>query len=228
MRSRLRKILLSRRSVLSTLDMLPIEGKCYSTQEYGLTAYAQSAAGKLAYKNFPGGIHTGVDFGTAGINLPVVALIPGKVVRASVDGSWGNHVEIQGADGWRRQYAHLSSIFVKMGDQVTPGTQLGRVGTTGASTGVHLHYGNRRSKLMGWEYRAPYNDFEDAVKAKMPKKRLIKSKEAPKIYVFNGFSKFRLLNPGTKAFLFGDEEVELVEQDIISKIPEGPVVPSMN
>ena len=140
--------------------MLPIKGKCYQTQGYGLTEYARSPEGKKAYKNFPGGIHPGLDFGTAGINLPAIATVPGKVVRASMDGGWGNHVEIQGADGWRRQYAHLQSISVKEGEMVEAGQEVGKVGNTGASTGTHLHWGHRKSKLMGgWEYRDPSSDL---------------------------------------------------------------------
>lgn len=209
----------------------PILGKCYVTQEYGLTDFARSPRGRLAYKNFPGGIHPGVDFGTAGINLPVISTIYGKVVRASFDGGWGNHVEILGVDGWNRQYAHLNDISVKVGQQVSPGVILGQVGTTGASTGVHLHYGNRRRKLtMAWEYRDPRNDFEIVEKPVMPTGKLIKSNhvDKPGVYIFNGKSKFGVPDWETLTFLFGEKPViEEVSEDILTKIPEPGLIPSL-
>lgn len=212
--------------------MLPIIGKSYSTQQYGLTPYAQSSAGRIAYKNFPGGIHPGVDFGTGGITAECIALVEGTIVRASLDGGWGNHVELQGADGWRRQYAHLSSIKVPVGAQVKPGDVLGRVGTTGASTGIHLHYGNRRRTLMmTWEYRDPSADFEDKKPPTAPKitSRLIKGNgpALTTIYVYNGKGKFRVPDIETLRFLFGAEAYELVDNDVLTKIPEGLSLPSL-
>lgn len=204
--------------------MHPIIGKSYVTQGYGLTDFAKSNP-KL-YKNFPGGIHPGIDFGTSGVNREVVATVPGKIVFAGKNGGWGNYIEVEGADGWRRQYAHLSAIFVKKGDTVEVGTELGRVGTTGASTGVHLHYGNRRWNLYKWEYRDPSGDFEEAREAKMPKGKLITGKSS-EIYAFNGKTKFYIPDMETLAFLFGTLKIEKVSEDIISKIPTGTSLPSM-
>lgn len=212
--------------------MLPIIGKSYLTQSYGLTSYALSADGKAAYKNFPGGIHPGTDWGTSGVNSEVRAIVDGKIVRASMDGGWGEHIELEGADGWRRQYAHLSTISVTVGQQVKVGDVLGRVGTTGNSTGTHLHYGNRRMKLLGgWEYRDPTPDFADK-KIPTPAKinaRLIKGNGSSltTIYVYNGASKFRVPDIETLRFFFGTEAYDLVDNDILTKIPEGSSLPSM-
>jgi len=209
----------------------PIKGKFYETQGYGFTSFAKSPAGKKAYKAW-GGEHKGRDFGTKGQPLEAISLEYGNVVRASMDGGYGNHVEVQGPDGWRTQYAHLSSISCKVGQSVAPGDVLGRVGTTGASTGVHLHLGSRRSKLLGgWEYRDPAIEMEDK-KVPEPKKikgRLIKANDAskPNIYAYNGVSKFRVPDMDTLNFLFPKEAYELVENDVISKIPEGAVMISM-
>lgn len=206
--------------------MHPIIGKSYVTQGYGLTDFAKSNP-KL-YKNFPGGIHPGVDFGTNGVNREVVATVPGKIVFAGMNGGWGNYIEVLGADGWRRQYAHLSAIFVKVGNVVETGTKLGRVGTTGNSTGVHLHWGHRRRTLLGtWEYRNPFVDLEEkVVEAKMPKGKLIKGSLSA-IYAFNGKTKFHIPDMETLTFLFGTLKIEEVGQDIISKIPTGTPLPSM-
>lgn len=209
----------------------PIKGKFYLTQKYGLSDFARSPAGKKAYKAW-GGLHYGLDFGTKGQPLEVTSLVSGKVVRASMDGGWGNHVEVEGADGWRSQYAHLSAITCKVGDVVAVGDVLGRVGTTGASTGVHLHLGSRRSRLLGgWEYRDPSVDLQDK-KIPVPKKikgRLIKANDdhQPNIYAYNGVTKFRVPDMETLRFLFPKETHELVDEDIISKIPEGAVMISM-
>ena len=206
--------------------MLPIIGKCYVTQGYGKTAFAKS--NPSIYKNF-GGIHPGVDFGTHGLPLEAIALVPGKIVYAAPNTGWGNYVEILGEDGWRRQYAHLSSIKVPKGAVVKPGDVIGRVGTTGQSTGVHLHYGNRRLKTFGgWEYRDPSNDFLDTVlvEQKLPTGKLIKG-ESPEVYAFNGKSKFYIPDMDTLRFLFPTSKIQDVQEDIFSKIPNGGSIPSM-
>lgn len=209
----------------------PIQGKCYITQQYGFTDFAKSAFGKSTYKAF-GGQHPGIDFGTGRINLPVIALVPGKVVRASLDGGWGNHVEVLGADGWNRQYAHLQSMNVVLGQLVKPGDVLGKVGTTGASTAIHLHYGARRRKTLGsWEYRDPSDDFKEiAVTAKMPTGKLIKSStdEDRSVYVYNGKAKFPVPDWATLVFLFGEKaKIEEVDPDILTKIPTASFIPSL-
>lgn len=205
----------------------PIEGLHYLTQQYGKTQFAQSDFGKRAYKAF-GGIHPGLDFGTKGINLPAISTCVGRVVRASMDGGWGYHVEVRGEDGWNRQYAHLQTVDVKVGDTVEVGTRLGRVGNTGASVGTHLHWGHRRRTLLGtWEYRNPFVDLEEkVVEAKMPKGKLIKGSLSA-IYAFNGKTKFHIPDMETLTFLFCTLKIEEVGQDIISKIPTGTPLPSM-
>jgi murein DD-endopeptidase MepM/ murein hydrolase activator NlpD len=212
--------------------MLPIKGRCYITQGYGLTDYARSQAGKIAYKNFPGGIHSGIDFGTGGVNAPIISVCDGRVVRAGYDGGWGIHIEIEGADGWQRQYAHCSAVFVKVGSLVSVGDEIGRVGTTGNSTGVHLHFGNRRRKPLGsWEYRDPSGDLADAaVEEPVPiTKKLIKGTLKPDVYIFTGRFKYPVPDWPTKVFLFGDGagDIEIVSQDRVDKIAIGPVLPSL-
>lgn len=205
--------------------MHPIIGKSYVTQGWGLTDFAK--ANPRLYKNF-GGIHPGIDFGTSGVNREVVATVPGKIVYAGVNGGWGDYIEVMGEDGWRRQYAHLSTIFVKVGDVVAVGTKLGRVGSTGASTGTHLHWGHRRRTLLGgWEYRSPLIDLEEKVaEAKMPTGKVIKG-SLPAIYAFNGKMKFHIPDIETLEFIFPSSKVQEVGEDIVSKIPNGGAIPSM-
>ncbi|MDR1728390.1 MAG: peptidoglycan DD-metalloendopeptidase family protein [Acidobacteriota bacterium] len=83
--------------------------------------------------------HKGVDI-AAPAGTPVVAALPGKVVAAGNEGGYGNTVMVEHEDGLRTRYAHLSSINVKVGDRVTSEDTLGTVGSTGRSTGAHLHF----------------------------------------------------------------------------------------
>jgi murein DD-endopeptidase MepM/ murein hydrolase activator NlpD len=87
-------------------------------------------------------MHTGIDF-RAPTGTPVRATAPGKVVEASHVGGYGNMVEIDHGNGLTTRYAHLSSMDVDVGEAVTKGAIIGRVGSTGRSTGPHLHYETR-------------------------------------------------------------------------------------
>lgn len=206
----------------------PIKGDNYKTQDYGLTPYAKSAAGKAAYKNFPGGIHPGKDFGTHGKHLPAISTCAGQVVAAGVNGGWGNMVEVLGPDGWRRQYAHLHEIHVKAGENVKIGTELGLVGTTGSSTGIHLHYGHRRWSGIRWQYRDPEFELVMAEEFKM-EPGLVKANLAslPRIFFYNGQSKFHIPDMETLRTLWPSDDWQLVDAGCLEKVPEHDPIPSL-
>ncbi len=84
-------------------------------------------------------LHTGVDL-VDGYGAPVRATAVGRVVSAGFDGGYGNMVEVDHGNGLSTRYAHLSSIDVVPGQNVSPGTVLGHIGATGRATGPHLHY----------------------------------------------------------------------------------------
>ena len=84
-------------------------------------------------------MHQGIDFPKPN-GTPVVATAPGTVKRASWGGAYGRLVEITHDNGVSTRYAHLSKIEVNVGQKVETGQQLGLVGSTGRSTGPHLHY----------------------------------------------------------------------------------------
>ena len=87
-------------------------------------------------------IHTGIDLrGDKGDPVRVTAA--GKVVTASWQGGYGNMIEVDHGNGLSTRYGHLSAIEVKVGQHVTPGQTIGRIGSTGRSTGPHLHYETR-------------------------------------------------------------------------------------
>ena len=64
----------------------------------------------------------------------------GTVVEAGWGGAYGNTVVVQHSDGTQTRYAHLASIHVSVGQSVTAGQHIGDVGSTGNSTGPHLHF----------------------------------------------------------------------------------------
>ncbi len=89
-------------------------------------------------------MHSGTDF-KAPTGTPVLATGSGKVIKAGRKGGYGKVVEIKHANGMTTRYAHLSRILVKVGQRVNMGSRIGKVGSTGRSTGPHLHYEVRRN-----------------------------------------------------------------------------------
>ena len=83
--------------------------------------------------------HKGIDL-AAPAGTPVVAALPGKVVSAGYESGYGNTVLVEHDGGLQTRYGHLASVNVKAGDVVTSEDTLGKVGSTGRSTGAHLHF----------------------------------------------------------------------------------------
>ena len=90
---------------------------------------------------FTGGLamHEGLDF-TASTGTQVIATAKGKVTRSGWDFGYGNVIEVLHAEGFSTRYAHLSKRIALVGDVIERGSVLGEVGSTGRSTGPHLHY----------------------------------------------------------------------------------------
>jgi murein DD-endopeptidase MepM/ murein hydrolase activator NlpD len=86
--------------------------------------------------------HTGLDL-EAGMGERVRATAAGRITIAGVNGGYGLMVEVDHGDGLATRYGHLSAIDVTEGMEVQSGTVIGRVGSTGRSTGPHLHYETR-------------------------------------------------------------------------------------
>ena len=83
--------------------------------------------------------HAGMDM-AAYQKAPIVASGPGVVTYAGPRSGYGRVVEVDHGYGFKTRYGHLSSVIVKKGDQVNLGDLVGRMGSTGRSTGPHLHY----------------------------------------------------------------------------------------
>jgi len=114
----------------------PVEGS------YVSTGYKQGGG------MWSSGSHTGIDF-HAGMNTPVHSVAAGEVVEAGNGGAYGNNIVIKHKDGTYTQYGHLNSIGVSVGQQVKPGQQIGLSGSTGNSSGPHLHFEARTSAEYG-------------------------------------------------------------------------------
>jgi len=92
--------------------------------------------------------HTGQDFAVP-IGTPVRAAGTGRVVRVSCGGAFGIAIVVEHPGGYYTQYAHLAAVAVDQGDRVTAGQWIGRSGTTGNSTGPHLHFEVRTTPETG-------------------------------------------------------------------------------
>ena len=84
-------------------------------------------------------LHQGQDF-AAPLNTPIYAPAPGIVSFVGVRSGYGNTVEIDHGRGFKTRYAHLNGTAVRAGQRIKLGQAVGAMGTTGRSTGVHLHY----------------------------------------------------------------------------------------
>ncbi|MFF3848577.1 M23 family metallopeptidase [Streptomyces sp. NPDC002328] len=92
--------------------------------------------------------HTGQDFAVP-IGTPVRAVGAGRVVRVSCGGAFGIEVVLEHADGYYTQYAHLAAVAVDQGDSVNAGQWIAQSGTSGNSTGPHLHFEARVTPETG-------------------------------------------------------------------------------
>ncbi len=91
-----------------------------------------------------GSFHDGVDFG-APCGAYVRTAGPGTVVAIGRSGAYGLNVVIRHDDGLETSYGHLAESLVEIGEDVDESTVVGKVGSTGLSTGCHLHLGVRKT-----------------------------------------------------------------------------------
>lgn len=111
------------------------------------------------------GYHSGIDLVADEKDKIVYSIAPGKVIRAryapgpkGADAKgWGNYVIVRQDDGKDVLYAHLYKVFVAEGQQISPGDSVGIQGSTGNSTGLHLHFEVWQG---GWEKRNDINAAE--------------------------------------------------------------------
>ncbi|MDQ0792485.1 transglycosylase family protein [Streptomyces sp. B1I3] len=110
-------------------------------QHSGFTAPVQARTGTPYHQagSWSSGYHTGVDFPVP-TGTSVKAVASGTVVSAGWAGAYGYEIVIRHSDGKYSQYAHLSALHVREGQRVESGRRIARSGSTGNSTGPHLHF----------------------------------------------------------------------------------------
>ena len=96
--------------------------------------------------------HNGVDM-AAPSGSPILAAYDGQVVAADYNASMGNYIMIDHGDGLYTIYMHCSALYVSTGANVTKGANIAAVGSTGRSTGPHLHFSVR----LNGNYVSPWN-----------------------------------------------------------------------
>jgi murein DD-endopeptidase MepM/ murein hydrolase activator NlpD len=122
------------RQIVSSLPLArPLPGEMDLTSGFGarLDPFTRSIA-----------MHTGIDF-RDDYGAPVRVTAAGVVVTAEYTGGYGNMVEVDHGNGLSTRYGHLSAISVSEGERIEAGAVVGKLGSTGRSTGPHLHYETR-------------------------------------------------------------------------------------
>lgn len=111
--------------------------------------YGERMHPTLGIKKF----HNGIDF-AAPAGTSILAAYNGKVVAADYSSTMGNYIMIDHGDGIYTIYMHASKLYVKKGQEVSKGAKIAAVGTTGRSTGNHLHFSVRvnGSYVSPWKY----------------------------------------------------------------------------
>lgn len=123
----------SMRALQDAQDRLPFSRPAYAvSQTSGFGVRVDPFTGRPA-------LHTGLDF-SGPFLTPIRSTAPGIVSFTGVRTGYGNTIEIDHGGGFKTRYAHLAAISVHIGERVAVGQRIGAMGSTGRSTGVHLHY----------------------------------------------------------------------------------------
>jgi len=121
--------------------LFPLIGSAVTSSEFGWRLHPLIGSWLM---------HAGKDL-AAPEGTPVVASLSGRVVSSGLAGGYGLAIEIEHDNPRRRTlYGHLSELYVREGQQVRQGEVIGRVGSTGLSTGPHLHFELRLPQEGGW------------------------------------------------------------------------------
>jgi murein DD-endopeptidase MepM/ murein hydrolase activator NlpD len=137
-----------RTAVLSrTLDEIAELRRWAEAMPLAIPVRSARVSSRFGYRNDPflnrPALHAGLDFAAA-TGTEVHATAAGVVVAAGWNGGYGQMIEIRHGSGLSTRYGHLSAVLVTPGAKVAAGALIGRVGSTGRSTGPHLHYETRR------------------------------------------------------------------------------------
>lgn len=128
------------------ISTAPVDGPdfVYAEPVDGYEVVSPFGVRKLPWE-LSGRLHEGVDI-AAPSGYPVQAMADGVVTYAGYKGGYGQMVEVAHAEGLKTVYGHLGAVAVKAGTVVRKGDRVGQVGSTGSSTGAHLHFEVRDKK----------------------------------------------------------------------------------
>lgn len=133
----------AREQSLTDLKQALIEKNLRSASIPSIWPAAGTVTSRFGYRSSPWGggsdFHPGIDIANA-YGTPIAAAADGEVVQASWDGGYGNMVEINHGNGLVSIYGHTQQMIVKVGDKVKKGQVIAYMGSTGLSTGPHVHY----------------------------------------------------------------------------------------
>ena len=125
----------------------PVEEQVVTSTGSGSFSHPLKGAGYISssYGSRWGGFHKGMDF-AASAGTPIYAAASGKVIYSGYNsGGYGNLIIIEHSNGYQTYYAHCSRLYANVGEQVSKGDRIAGVGTTGDSTGNHLHFEIRKN-----------------------------------------------------------------------------------
>lgn len=127
--------------------VITVPDKSESSHSFGLFIHPLKGVGRVSstYGSRWGTFHKGIDY-AASAGTPVYASAAGKVIYSGYNsGGYGKLVIIEHSNGYQTYYAHNSKLYVNVGETVSQGERIAGVGTTGDSTGNHLHFEIRRN-----------------------------------------------------------------------------------
>ncbi|MCQ2576168.1 MAG: M23 family metallopeptidase [Treponema sp.] len=121
----------TRQEINGDLFHKPLKGRYWLSSPYGW----RDSPFNTGKRTFHGGVDMAIGMGT-----PIYAALDGTVIQTGYNATYGNFVIIQHHSGYKTLYGHMSQITCKKGNFVYTNTQIGKVGSTGMSTGPHLHF----------------------------------------------------------------------------------------
>lgn len=125
----------------------PVEDVVVTSSGSGNLIHPLKGSGTISsgYGSRWGGFHKGIDF-AASAGTPIYAAAGGKVIYSGYNsGGYGNLIIIEHSNGYQTYYAHCSRLYANVGDSVSKGQRIAGVGSTGDSTGNHLHFEVRKN-----------------------------------------------------------------------------------
>lgn len=133
--------IISENIVKKPVTEIIVKGTMEPPKTMATGAFLRPTRGRISspYGMRNGRMHKGLDI-ASGIGTSIKAADGGKVVFTGYKGAYGKLVEIDHENGYKTRYAHNSKILVKVGDRVYKGQEISKMGSTGRSTGSHLHF----------------------------------------------------------------------------------------